>query len=52
MAADPPNTDPIDQDPRERGLRRRSAMPAVGPWVVIILIALAALAVYAASALF
>lgn len=51
MAADPPGTDPIDQDPRERALKRRSRMPAVGPWLVVAGIALAGVAAYAASAL-
>ena len=51
MAADPPDTDPIDQDPREKALRRRSRTPAVGPWLAVVLVGLLALAVYATSAL-
>jgi len=40
MAAYPPDTDTdaVDQDPRERGLERRSGGPA--PWLVIAGIAL------------
>lgn len=48
--ADPRNTDPDDQDPRERGLRDRSDGPAISPWLVIGVIALLALAVYVISA--
>jgi len=51
MAADPPETDPIDQDPREKGLRRRSRTPAIGPWLAVVLVGLLALAAYAISAL-
>ncbi|WP_168196792.1 hypothetical protein [Brevundimonas sp. M20] len=35
MAADPPNTDPIDQDPGERELSRRTGSPEAGLWLVI-----------------
>ena len=48
--ADPRNTDPDDQDPRERELGRRSDGPAVSPWLVIGSIALLGLAVYVISA--
>ena len=48
--ADPRNTDPADQDPRERNLQRRSGGPSISPWLVIGVIALIALAVYVISA--
>lgn len=51
MAADPPDTDPEAQTPRERGLERRSGLPAVSPWVAVGAIALLAAVVYVASAL-
>lgn len=51
MPADPPNTDPEDQTPRERGLRRRSDAPAVSPWVVIGGILMLGALVYVVSAL-
>lgn len=51
MAADPPDTDPVDQDPRERGLERRSGGPALSPWLVIAGIALLAAAAYVLLAL-
>ena len=50
--ADPPDTDPVDQDPRERGLERRSGGPALSPWLIVGVIALLAAAVYVVSALF
>lgn len=50
--ADPHDTDPIDQDPRERGMERRSGGPALSPWLMIGAIALLAAAVYVVSALF
>jgi len=50
MAADPPYTDPDDQDPRERGLRERSDTPPVSPWVVIGGILILGALVYVASA--
>jgi len=49
--ADPPDTDPVDQNPRERGLERRSDGPALSPWLLVGVIALAAAAVYVSSAL-
>lgn len=49
--ADPPDTDPADKDPRERGLERRSYVPAVSPWLVIGVILLLGAVIYAASAL-
>ena len=49
MAA-PRNTDPADQDPREREMGRRSDGPSISPWLVIGSIALIALAVYVISA--
>ena len=51
MAADPRDTDPIDQDPREHGLERRSSGPALSPWLMIGAIVLLAAAVYVVSAL-
>jgi hypothetical protein len=51
MAADPPNTDPVDQQPRERGLERRSGGPAVSPWVIVGLIFILGALVYAVSAM-
>lgn len=50
--ADPRDTDPIDQSPRERGLERRSGGPALSPWLIIGAIVLLAAAVYTVSALF
>lgn len=49
--ADPRNTDPDDQDPRERGLERRSDAPAVSPWLVIGVIILLGVVVYVVSAM-
>ena len=49
--ADPPDTDPVDQDPRERGLERRSGGPALSPWLIVGVIVLLAAAAYAVSAL-
>ena len=51
MAADPPGTDPDNQTPRERDLRRRSGAPAISPWLIIGLIAIAGVLVYVVSAL-
>lgn len=50
MAADPRDTDPVDQDPRERELGRRSHGPSISPWLVIGVILLIAAAVYMISA--
>jgi hypothetical protein len=47
--ADPRDTDPADQTPRERGLERRSDTPAVSPWLIIILILMLGAAVYVIS---
>ncbi|HEX8662048.1 MAG TPA: hypothetical protein VF686_09275 [Brevundimonas sp.] len=49
--ADPRDTDPIDQDPRERGLERRSDAPAVSPWLVIGAILMLGAGVYVISAM-
>ena len=38
-------------DPAERDLSRRSGAPAISPWLVILLIAILAVGVYAASAI-
>ncbi len=51
MAADLPDTDPADQDPRERDLERRSEGPAVSPWMFVGLILMLAGLVYVVSAL-
>ena len=51
MAADPLDTDPADQTPRESGLERRSSGSALSPWLFVGAIALLAAAVYVASAL-
>ena len=51
MATDPPGTDPSDQDPRERGLRRLSDAPAVSPWVIVGGILMLGALVYVVSAL-
>jgi hypothetical protein len=48
--ADPPHTDPADQNPRERDLKRRSGGPAVSPWLAIGVIALIAAVAYVISA--
>ena len=50
MPADPPDTDPADRQPEERGLQRRSGSPAVSPWVVIGLILILGALAYAISA--
>ncbi|HUH09143.1 MAG TPA: hypothetical protein VLZ73_01210 [Brevundimonas sp.] len=49
--ADPLDTDPADKDPRERGLERRSNVPAVSPWLVIGVILLLGAVIYVVSAL-
>lgn len=49
--ADPRDTDPVDQNPRESGLERRSRGLALTPWLILGAIALLAAAVYVASAL-
>ena len=41
----------MDKDPEDAELDRRSRTPALAPWLVLGLIALAALAAYAVSAL-
>jgi hypothetical protein len=40
-----------EEDPRERDLSRRSGGPAVSVWVIVILVAMLAAAVYVASAM-
>lgn len=50
MAADPRDTDPADETPRERGLERRSGMPPVSPWVLVVLVVMLGAAVYVISA--
>lgn len=50
--ADPLDTEPKDQTPRERGLARRSGGFALGPWLVVAVIALLTVGAYVASALF
>lgn len=49
--ADPHDTDPADENPRERDMERRSDAPAISPWLVIGLIALLGVGVYVLSAL-
>lgn len=51
MPADPQDTDPVDQNPSERELGRRSAAPAVSLWLVIGVILLIGIGVYALSAM-
>ncbi|WP_200939840.1 hypothetical protein [Brevundimonas sp. Root1279] len=51
MPADPPNTDPEDKDPRERGLERRSGDPSLTPWLIVGGLVLLGAAAYAISAL-
>ena len=50
MPADPPGTDPQDQNPRERDLSR-SDTPAVSLWLVLGAIALLGAVVYVVSAM-
>lgn len=50
--ADPRDTDPAEQDPRESGLEKRSDAPAVSPWVIIGALVMLGAAVYVISALF
>ena len=49
--ADPPGTDPDDQDPYEAELERRSDAPAVSPWLIIGLILMLGVLVYVVSAM-
>lgn len=51
MPADPRDTDPAEQDPRERGLERRSGNAAISPWLIVGVIVLLGAVVYVASAL-
>ena len=51
MAADPPNTDPADQDPRERGMRRRTGSPEISLWLVLGGLLMLGALVYVVSAL-
>lgn len=51
MPADPPNTDPADQTPRERGLRRRTGSPETSLWLVAGGILMLGALVYVVSAL-
>lgn len=50
-AADPRDTDPADQTPRETGLERRSGTPAISPWLVLGAISLLAALAYVIPAL-
>lgn len=52
MAADPRDTDPIDRDPRESTMGRRSDGASTSLWLVIGGIVLLGLAVYVVSAVF
>lgn len=47
----PMHTDPEDQDPRERGLERRSNAPSVSPWLIVGAVMLLGAVVYVASAM-
>lgn len=49
--ADPPGTDPADRDRRENDLARRGRQPTANPWMIVLVIALIAALVFAASAL-
>ena len=49
--ADPRDTDPVDQEPPQPGLERRSGGTAVGPWVIILLILMLGAAVYVVSSM-
>ncbi|WP_374275390.1 hypothetical protein [Brevundimonas sp.] len=49
--ADPPGTDPEDRDRSENDLARRGRQPTASPWTIILVIALIAAIVFAASAL-
>ena len=49
--ADPPDTDPHDQDPRERKLEKRADAPVLSPVVVVAVILMLGAVVYAVSAL-
>lgn len=51
MAADPQDTDPVDQDPRERGLERRSSTPELSPLLIVGAIILLGAVVYVVLAL-
>lgn len=51
MPPDPIDTEPAEQDPRERDLRRRSATPAVSPWLVVGVIVLLAVGAYVVFAI-
>lgn len=46
MATDPRHTDPVDQSPRERGLRRRSGETGLAPWTAVALILMLAAVAY------
>lgn len=46
MPADPPRTDPADQSPKERGLRRRSGETGLAPWTAVVLVLMLAALVY------
>ncbi len=49
--ADPPHTDPADQDPRERGLQERSGGPSISPGLVIVLVLMLGAVAYVVSAM-
>jgi hypothetical protein len=51
MPADPPDTDPVDKDPRERGLQRRSRDPSITPWLAVGAIVLLGAIIYVFSAM-
>ena len=46
MADDPPRIDPVDESPKQRGLRRRSGETGLAPWTAAALILMLAALVY------
>lgn len=51
MADDPLRNDPVDRDESEADLSRRSAAPALSPWLAVGGVLLLGAVVYVASAL-
>ena len=49
--ADPRDTDPLDRNPRERGLEKRADAPVLSPLVVLGGLAMLGAAIYVISAL-
>ena len=46
MSVDPPRIDPVDESPKQRGLRRRSGETALAPWTALVLILMLAALAY------